>query len=303
MPNAADWCYPSGVVAVLEMYLLPPRVIAEFDGSVAELLSRVHHNPVYAHIQASDDPLAVASALETALVEFVRRFVRECPVQEIADVFLAEYDFRDLGNHLKSRYCGIERRPVALSRIPADGAEALIANHPSLAGATAAVGAAAAATGDRLRPEFVDLILDGALIAALPELVRPLQSELIDIWAALRQRLLAMEAAFRAKLQNVAESDIERYLFPVQPDAEQMSRNGQSEIRDLRAVMDLSGRHAADLARVLEPARAVVFGPERVFRYLWDLFCENRNLRARLAGLAGGIEQELVVVSMRGIDG
>ncbi len=303
MANAADWHYPSGVVAVLETYLLPSRVIAEFDGSAAELLSRVHHNPVYAHIPASDDPMAVAGALETALVEFMRRFTRECPVPEIADVFLAEYDFRALGNFLKSRYCGAQRRMGALSRIPESDSEAFAAEDPLLAGATAAVVRAVATGEGRLRAELVDLILDGAFLAALPALVRPLRSPLLDAWAALRQRLLATEAAFRAKLQNVPESDIEIYILTAVPDAAPSFHNPQSEIASARAVLEMCMRHDAELSRELEPARSVAFGPERVFRYLWDLFRENRNLRARLAGLAGGIERELVAASMRGIDG
>lgn len=303
MADPAKWCYPSGVAAVLETYLLPPRVIAEFDGSAAELLSRVHHNPAYAHVPAADDPMTVAAALETALVAFVRRFSRECPAPEIADVFLAEYDFRDLGNLLKSRCCGVERRPTALSRIPEGDSDAFVANSPLLAAAAAAAASAGAVGDVRIPAERIDLILDGAFLAALPALVRPLSSQLIDAWASLRQRLLAAEAVFRAKLQNVPESDIETYIFASAPDAAPSFHNPQSGIGNADAVLEMCMRHDAELARLLEPARSVAFGPERVFRYLWDLFRENRNLRARLAGLAGGIERELVAVSMRGIDG
>ena len=303
MTNAADWCYPSGVAAVLETYVLPARTIAEFDGSAAELLSRVHQNPIYAHVHVPDDPLAVASGMEAALVEFVQRFARECPAPEIADVFLAEYDFRDLGNLLKSRHCGITRRAAMFSQIPAGDAESFVDDRPLLAGAAATVDRAAAATHGRLLPELVDIILDGAFIAALPALVRPLQSPLIDTWAARRQQLLAVEGAFRAKLQNAAESDIEKYLLAAVPDAVPIFRNRQSEIVNAQAVLELSAQHDAELARTLEPARAVAYGPERVFRYLWNLFCENRNLRARLAGLAAKIERELAIASMRGIDG
>ena len=67
------------------------------------------------------------------------------------------------------------------------------------------------------------------------------------------------------------------------------------------AAQELSLRLDARLAEILEPARRTPYGPDRVFAYLWDLFRENRSLRAALAGLAAQAEPELVAQSLRGV--
>ena len=57
MTDPTDWCYPSGIVAVLETFLLTPRAVGELMGSApsyGELLSRARRSPVYAAVSASD---------------------------------------------------------------------------------------------------------------------------------------------------------------------------------------------------------------------------------------------------------
>ena len=73
--------------------------------------------------------------------------------------------------------------------------------------------------------------------------------------------------------------------------------------RGAGALQDLAARFDVLLEQTLAPARYVAFGAERVFAYLWQLFRENRNLRAALGGFAGRIEPELVVQSIRGENG
>ncbi|MFH1732872.1 MAG: V-type ATPase subunit [Planctomycetota bacterium] len=325
--DPTDWCYPSGIVAVLETFLLAPRAVNELAeaGSPDELVSRARRSPVYAdlHVLESEDPMQVAAAFEAALAEFVGSFARQCPDERIADLFLIEYDIRDLANYLKSEHCGVERRPVAMSRLPADGIKEFLAESPRL-GRIAGDVARAAETGDgALDASTVDLMIDGAFIGMLPELAEPLGSPLVDEWASERQRLAAVEAVARAKAAGVDAAPIREHLLArLPPDGDAAALAGV-ELEDLGTAMSdllppeivegfdpsagasslqtLATRIDAALERILEPSRFVAFGAERVFGYLWRLSRENRNLRAALGGFAGRIEPELVALSLRGL--
>ena len=326
MTDPTDWCYPSGIVAVLETFLLAPRAVNELAeaGSPDELVSRAQRSPVYADLSAagSEDPMQAAAAFEAALAEFVGSFARQCPDERIADLFLIEYDLRDLANYLKSEHCGVERRPVAMSRLPADSIEEFLAESPRL-GRIAGDVARAAETGDgSLAAPTVDLMIDGALIGMLPELADPLGSPLVDEWANERQRLASVEAVARAKAAGVGAAPIQEHLLahlPPDSDAAALADVGLDDLdtamsnllpaeivegfdpsAGASSLQTLATRIDAALERILEPSRFVAFGAERVFGYLRRLSRENRNLRAALGGFAGRIEPELVALSLRG---
>jgi len=321
--EATDWCYASGIVAVLETFLLTPDAIRE-AASADDLLTRVRRCPIYADLQlnGSDDPMRAAAALEQALITYVRRFARDCPTPHVADVLLIDYDFRDAGNYLKSVHCDIERQPVALSSLPDEGlAEALAAREPlaDLAGRVAR----RAASGDAVRPDIVDLMADGAALAWMPELVRPLGSASVERWAAKRQRLAAIEAVLRARMAGVDAADLRDYIVSRLPNLPELGTLADAEadgfaraLADLlpaewlggvdlasgaRAVQELANRFDAELEATLEASRYDGFGAGRVFGYLWRLFRENRNLRAALGGFAGRIRPELVAQALRGV--
>ena len=326
LTDPTDWCYPSGIVVVLETFLLPPRTVGELADSASpdELLSRARRSPVYAalHVSGADDPMQIAATLESALCDFLRSFARQCHDARITDTFLVEHDLRDLANYLKSKYCGVERRPVALSRVPEDGIEEFLAETPRLNRITAAVAEAGEMGEGPKHAATVDLVIDGALIGMMPELTAPLGSALVDRWASERQRFAAIEAVVRAKLAGIETAHIKDYVLGHMPPESAPTALAEAETADLRKALaallpaemadafdpsegasslpTLAARLDSELDRVLEPARTVAFGPERVFRYLWQLVRENRNLRAALGGYAGKIRPELVAQSMRG---
>ena len=326
MTDGTEWCYASGVVAVLEASLLTPRAVAELaEGAAvaAELLAAARRSPAYADAPASaDDPLRAAAGLESALVGFVRRFVGQCPDERVADVFLIEYDLRDLSNLLKSEHCGVERRPVELSRLAEEGVDGFLASAPPFA--RVAEAAAEAGKDGRLHPSAIDLMMDGAFIEMLPGLTESLRSAVVDRWAAARGESAAVLAVVRARASGVDPADIHSHLLGRLAAGSKLAPLADAEPADVgkvvagllpaglggefdaaagaAAVQALAGRLDNELERILDPARYVAFGPERVFRYLWQLFRENRNLRAALGGLAGRIEHGLVVGSMRGAD-
>lgn len=327
MTDPTDWCYPSGIVAVLETFLLTPRAVGELMGSApsyGELLSRARRSPVYAAVSASDadDPMHVAAELEATLVDYVRHFVRECPDERIADALLIEYDLRDLANHLKSRYCDAERRSVALSGLPEEGIDEFLAEAPRLARIALAVAEANEAGDSPISAFTIDLMMDGAFIGMLPELTAPLGSPVIDEWAGERQRFTAIEAVVRARMSGAGPSEINDHLVSRLPARFGLAALAEVELDGIRrALLELLPAEIADrfdpsagagsiqalaarldsaLARILQPCRYVAFGPERVFAYLCELFRENRNLRAALGGCAGRIEPGLVALSMRG---
>lgn len=326
MTDPTDWCYPSGIVAVLETFLLAPRAVNELAaaGSPDELVSRARRSPVYAdlHVPESNDPMQVAAAFEAALAEFVGSFAKQCPDKRLADIFLIEYDLRDLANYLKSKHCGVERRPVAMSRLPENDIEEFLAESPRLERIAGELARAAETSDGPLDASTVDLMIDGALIGMLPELAEPLGSPLVDEWANERQRLAAVEAVARAKAAGVEAAPIQEHLLAHLPPGSDAAALADVELEDLgRAMSDLlpaeivegfdpsagasslqalATRIDAALERTLEPSRFVAFGAERVFGYLRRLFRENRNLRAALGGFAGRIEPELVALSLRG---
>lgn len=323
MTDGTEWCYPSGIVAVLEASLLTPRAVAELAEGAGELLGTARRSPVYADVSpSSDDPLRAAAGLESALVGFVRRFVRQCPDERVADVFLIEYDLRDLSNLLKSRHCGIERRPVELSRLAEDGADEFLASVPPFARVAEAV--AKAGKDEQLHPSTIDLMIDGAFIEMLPRLTESLGSAVVDRWARARDKFAAVLAVIRARMSGVDPADIHSHLLGRLATGAELTPLADAEPADVgkvvagllpaeladgfdasagaAAAQALAGRLDNELERILETARYVAFGPERVFRYLWQVFRENRNLRAALGGLAGRIEHKLVVESMRGAD-
>ena len=320
---------------MLETSLISARTPAEFAAfapSPEELLMRVRRSPVYANLPTieGEPPLHIAAALEATLIDSVRSFAAQCPDPRVADCFLIEYDFRDVANFLKSKYSNIERRHVTASGLPEDGMDSHIA---ALAYSTNSAerrlyelerAAAEWSTEGAVTPMTIDLAVDGAFIALLPELVRPLGSELIDEWAASRQRLAIIEALTRAKLSGIEQAQLSQLLLAQVPhdpaydavadsSADALYRNLAEilphEARDIdptrgsAALQRLSARLDSILDKILEPARYVPFGPERVFSFLWRLFRENRNLRALLGGMAGQIEPELVTLSLRGMHG
>ena len=330
--DLSDWCYPCGTVAVLEIHLLGAHAPGEPVGAPAspeELLARLRHSPVYAalHLPRHSRPMGVIDAVERALVAFVRGFVRLCPDPRVADAFLIDYDLRDLSNYLKATCCGTERRRVELSRLPEDDEEieAFVEGEPPLRAIAAALDHARRAGDGSVTPHTVDLVVDGAYIAMIPELVAPLGSELLDAWARERQRFFAAGTVVRARLAGVEPAEIHDTLLWRMPPHCAAAELADVELGALRRTLAdrLSPEAAADfdpaegapamqrlvlaldavLARVLAPARYVAFGPERVFRFLWQLFGENRNVRAALAGFGGQLEPELVALSMRGTNG
>lgn len=324
--DATDWCYTSGIVAVLETFLLERRTVNELaeSGSPDELVARARRSPVYAHLSVfgSEDPIQIAAAFETALGEFVRSFSAQCPDERIAQLFFVECDLRDLGNYLKSQYCGVERRPVAMSHLPDENVDAFLAETPRFKRIADEVALLAEANDGALAASTVGLTIDGALIGMLPELAEPLGSPLVNEWAAERQRLIAVEAVARAKLAGVETALIQDCLLAHLPPDSDAAVLSAAEPDDVRRVMSdllpaaivegfepstgasslqtLSSRIDAALERMLEPSRFVAFGAERVFGYLRRLFRENHNLRAALGGFAGRIEPELVARSLRG---
>jgi len=327
--ESTDWCYPSGVAAVLETFLLPPRTVRELASASSpdELLSRARRSPVYAdvHLSGAEDPMQAAEVIESALVGFVRSFVKQCPDDCVADVFLIEYDLRDLANHLKAVYCGAERRPVALSSLPEEYIDELIADLPRLAEIAQEVATLNEADEGPMRAFAVDLAVDGAFIGLLAELTAPLGSPLVDQWAEQRRNFASIEAVIRARASGAEPSEIHgillrrlprdasvRALADAEPDgvgkalAELVPAGvaaGFDGSGGAGALQELAARFDVLLEQTLAPARYVAFGAERVFAYLWQLFRENRNLRAALGGFAGRIEPELVVSSIRGENG
>jgi len=308
MMDPTDWCYPSGVTAVLETFLLTPRAVAEL-ADADELLSRARRSPVYAgvHVPEGADPMQIAAALESALVAYIRPFAQDCPERQIADVFLTEYALRDVSNRLKSQYCAAERHPVELSSLSEEELDAFIAAEPLLSEITDTLAEASHGGPGPIAASTVDLMIDGAFIAMLPQLAEPLGSELVDRWAEARQRATATEAALRARIAGIEDSDVGEHLLGRLPPQTAAAVLAEAEAFDSSggpgSLQALAARHDAELGRILEPARYVAFGPERVFGYLWRLSGENRNLRAALGGFAGQIEPELVAQSMRGTDG
>ncbi len=325
--DPTDWCYASGIASVLETFLLMPRAVGELveSGTPDELLSRARRNPVYANVHASgaEDPMHIAASLESALVEFAQTFAGQCADARIVDLFLIEYDLRDLANYLKSEHCGIERRPVELSRVPRDDIEDYLAERPRLRQIADELAHVAEAEHQRVEPARVDLMIDGALLGLLPELAGPLGSEHVTEWARARQRLAAIEAVVRAQAAGIGRADIEDHLLrhlPPDSDAaalaavepDELARavaellpddvpEGLDPTGGAASIQGLGARFDAALDRLLDPARTVAFGAERVFSCLRRLFTENRNLRAALGGFAGRIEPALVAQSLRGV--
>jgi len=326
LTDGTEWCYPSGVVAVLETSLLTPRAVAELAEGAAEageLLAAARRSPAYADAPApAGDPLRAAAGLESALAGFVRGFAAECPDERVADVFLIEYDLRDLSNLLQSRHCGVERRPVELSRLAEEGVDEFLASAPPFA--RVAEAAAEAGKDGQPHPSAIDLMMDGAFIEILPGLTDPLRSAVVDRWAAARGEFAALLAVVRARMSGVDAADIHSHLLGHVAAGAKLAPLADADPADLGKVVDellpavlgggfdasagaaavqaLAGQLDNELGRILEAARYTAFGPGRVFRYLWQLFRENRNLRAALGGLAGRIEHRLVAESMRGAD-
>ena len=311
---------------MLETFLLEPRAVGELaaSGSPDELLSRARRGPVYAdqHAAGGDDPAAVAAALEATLAGFVRRFARQCPDERIADLFLIEYDLRDLANYLKSEHCDVERQPVELSRLPEDSIEADLSERPRLRQIVDELARRAETEHERIEPATIDLMIDGLLLGLLPELAEPLGSPLIADWARERQRLAAVEAVVRARLAGIEPEPIREHLLRHLPPGDEAAALADGEADDIaKAVAGLLPQEVAEgieisgagslpglaaqldaaLDRLLEPARTAAFGAERVFNYLRRLALENRNLRAALGGFAGRIEPELIAQSLRGV--
>ncbi len=329
MTRPTDWCYPSGVVAVLETSLFGSGTLGELAGSAPspdEIFSRVRRSRVYGAVEASeaDDAMRAAASLESAVVGFARSLAAQCPDERVADVFLVEYDLRDLSNYLKWKYCGAERRPVELSTLPEERTDQFIVEQPRLARLAEATAEVAEAAEGQMPSYIIDLMIDGAFIGMLPELTEPLSSEIVDEWAAERRRTAAVEAVVRAKMAGVSSSDIHHYVLARLPSESAMATLADAAPDNLSkaladavspeiaegftlaagpsGLLDLTAQFDAALERILEPARYVASGPERVFSFLWHLFRENRNLRALLGGSAGGIEPEVVARSMRGVN-
>ena len=323
MIDSTDWCYSSGIVAVLETFLLAPETIREASDA-DDLLSRARRSPVYADMQVEHpgDPMSAAAALEAALVAYVRAFAKDCPTPHVADVLLVDYDLRNASNWLKSVHCGTERRPVELSMLPDDAMDQAIAERPAFTELAARV-AGAAEEGDSIRPEIVDLAVDGAYLALVPSLTKPLGSAAVARWAEGRQRLGAIETVLRARMAGIDSADVRGHVLGRLPrlvelgalaDAEPEGlRRALTELlpadtvgefepsRGARAVQALANRFDGVLESILESSRYDAFGAGRVFGYLWRLFRENRNLRAALGGFAGRIEPELVAEGLRGV--
>jgi vacuolar-type H+-ATPase subunit C/Vma6 len=320
MIDSTSWCYSSGVVAVLETFLLAPETIRDISDA-DDLLARARRSPVYADLR-TNDPMHAAAALETALAGYVRKFAKDCPTPHAADALLVEYDLRDVTNYLKSVHCGIERRPVELSTLPEDAMAEAIAGRPALAElAERATGAAE--TGESVRPEIVDLAADGAYLALVPPLTEPLGSPVVSKWAAERQRLGAVETVLRARMASIDSADVHEHVLSRLPDLAELGAMADAEPDGLRralaelvpaellgdfepsqgarAVQALANRFDGALESILESSRHDAFGAGRVFGYLWHLFRENRNLRTALGGFAGRIESELVAEGLRGV--
>jgi hypothetical protein len=320
--KAEAWCYASGVAAVIETFVLDAAELAELRAAgagVDDILPRARRSPVYEDVSPLDGPLAAARELEVAYVKYVRSYVGECPDARIADAFLAEYDFRDAANWLKAKHAGAERRPLELSSLPEDDIAGRVAESPLLGPAASAVEAAAADAHEHGLPAArIDLMVDGAFIAAIPSLTEPMRNEWLGAWSRRRQTFAATAAVLRAKWAGVDPDELDARLLAWLADASGSAGAYAALLRTLaetegdafrRTLTQLVGPGLAaeynpaagaaagpalrarlddELTAMLEPARRTTYGPERVFAFLWSLARENRGLREAVVSEALG---------------
>lgn len=322
---------------MLETHLLPARNTAEFTSSLSspsELVARIRRSPVYGSspaLEKTDDPMRVASALEAAAVNYVRRLRESTPDPRVADYFLLPYDLPDLSNYLKSKYSEQPRRRPSLSSLPQESLDDFFFGV-GLSGEPAKLvfkniydaASARAESGDVIPAEVIDLMADAAFIEAIPSIIAPLKTDVLDEFAAAKQRFMLIESATRARLSGMDAAIVKDLLLSkvaagpeiyaiVEASDDSIRRAITAALppefgefdtsRGAAALQKMANGFETQLEKILEPAKYVVFGPERVFFFLWSLFRENRNLRAVLGGQAGKISHELVGQSLRGING
>lgn len=305
MTSRADWTYVCGLTAVAETRLLTAGALDDLArlGGVDRLRQDLRQHEAWRAAVESDLPLR--EALEVAFVGAVRGLAADCPAPQAADAFALTYDYQRLRQLAKTEPAGGSEAEEAdeadegrgLAAWSADdlgrGWERTYDSLPEIAAVVSELETGLAGVQDG-REAVIDATLDRAELTAFRTRVAALESDLIDEWAREYVLLRAGLAVVRGRAgaetvpaamrEHLLTGDLadewlldlaDRPADEVLPALAERAHASNGDAAPDRLAVSIDDR----LTELMQPAKYVAFGPERVFGYVWGLYVENLNLR------------------------
>jgi V/A-type H+-transporting ATPase subunit C len=323
--NAEAWTFASGLVSAREGRLLPAgffqQVLAE--PNLEGVYRRLSETVLQGRVAAREDLHRADELAAAAFRDLLTETRPICPAPRVADLFDLRDRFTSFKWFVKRTEMGIEPPPGAGSSAHDETWERLWADLPVELPAPfqyAAERARLAVHAAPKRPELLDAAVDSVCLAALCEEAERTGSPFVAGYFRRHDAAKGVEMLWRARIQGLGEN-AEDFILHGRQDDELFHALAARDEADwpevLRVAMDglATARlaEAAGLDRVrafvaaadewlmdyARQAKAVTFGPERVFGYLVAMEAELYNLRVAAGGRAAGIAPELLAGRLR----
>ena len=328
------WTFVSGRAAVLEGELCTGALFARLlDARGPEgIFGALGETRLKGIFGAAEDLAKYDERIADQLLRRIEQMREISPDPRVAELFLIRYDFLSLKAFLKERLAGLKPVPAregtggrSFCVHPEGGWEGVwVMKEEGRGPFTEAVGklheilkrdeSAAPAIP---AAQAIDLVLDGAYLGDLLARAEAIGSDLVLDHVGRRVRADAIQVIWRHKALGRPMERLffngrlrgEEYADFVKLDPGEYRRLLAAEyppaaVEAIWAGADPLGRFGAAvgayLTGLLDEAKGVVFGPEKLYRYLWGLEAEAENLRLLVGGRLNGIEGSELRPRMRG---
>jgi vacuolar-type H+-ATPase subunit C/Vma6 len=323
--SAPAWTFLCGRIAVAETRLLTNDEFLDLLRlpAVSAFVQRVRQVETYVELPSPDDGSRASRVIEEEYVRIVRRQALDSPDVSVAEAMLVSYAFAELRAFVRAR--ALKQEPAARSYAFFTEAELDVLWNGSFPAwpeleETAAPEFAEAVAGLRRTlsdcdspAAVLDLALDRAELVHFLARAERISSDFIRRWAREYVRLRAALAVIRARLLGEETETLERvFLAPPLGDewletlaAADPARLDAALAKEFTApdgsTVEVSRASIGKVARLMDDhltmkareARMIIFGPERLFAYLWALHVENLNLRLVAETIAVEADRDL----------
>ncbi|MFQ5956148.1 MAG: V-type ATPase subunit [Candidatus Brocadiales bacterium] len=321
--DPSQWCYISGRVNALETALLSADFFKKFIylERREDMLSCIRDSSLREYFHTTDDITDFEDIINRRSLSLIQEIKRFSPSPVVCDFFQLPYDFMNLKSFLKENIHGL--RPT--KRFPSPVGDDVWGDlwegkKPPLPRVyEEAVSTLKSHAKDKeakaVTPGLIDVVLDGHLLYNLPVLVAEMRSELIQGYVRdyLRLKGILMLQRVPAGHEVAAlwffkgDEFFERFLSgPPRHWKEALLEIVPERVVEgiitgnRKDLLSRYERHASDyLMERLEPARYMVFGPERVFGYLAGLTTELFNLRLLIGGKINKLSPQVIEGMLR----
>ncbi len=319
----ASWTYASGLASALEGRLLTLGATRDLLATprLDELVSRIRQTLLFAEMEESASPFALAESMDACLADFVAGIRDACPSPAVAELFQRPLEWRAFRAYLRVQ--ALEREPQAIpgARVPEEQWQQCWSGsdvEPQFQRFAAAASHVEAAMPREERDQrLVDEITFTYECRDLTELAEQTHSAWIREWVTTWLTLRLALALRRCRLNGWGHVRTADALDDFGVSRQDITALVSPEHQDWRRVFVALGLRELETAGSTTPppaiermiddavtarvqaARGVPFGPEPVFAFLWAARTEALNLRIVAAGRGAGIEPDIIAEDLR----